>query len=112
VYGRIVSPGSPLFDVTIAEWLREQRPGWMDQAACAGHREVQFVLSHRDAAATRAALAICRSCVVRFDCLDYAIRCDAVGIWGATTTLERRKLAAAIDMPRRRRNAPRRHTAA
>jgi hypothetical protein len=42
---------------------------------------------------TRAAKAICRSCVVREECLDWAIDKDEpAGVWGGLTEKERNKL--------------------
>jgi WhiB family redox-sensing transcriptional regulator len=41
---------------------------------------------------TKAALAICRSCQFQTPCLEYALHEPVLGIWGATTDVERKKL--------------------
>jgi WhiB family redox-sensing transcriptional regulator len=51
------------------------------------------------------ALAICRACPVRVECLDYAVDAVELGIWGGTFGKERRAL-------RVQRNAQRRATPA
>lgn len=38
------------------------------------------------------AKAICRECPVRFECLNYALAQNLVGVWGGTTTEERKRL--------------------
>jgi hypothetical protein len=40
----------------------------------------------------RAAIAICRTCHYREPCLDYALLVNVVGIWGATTDADRRRI--------------------
>lgn len=44
----------------------------------------------------------CRTCPVRAECLEYALDIGAVGIWGGTTTEQRRQIRA-----RRATNPPR-----
>lgn len=39
---------------------------------------------------TKAALEICSSCPVVADCFQFAFTEDAIGVWGGTTTYERR----------------------
>ena len=41
---------------------------------------------------TVAAKEICRECNIVADCLSYAISANEVGIWGGTTTKERKYL--------------------
>lgn len=41
---------------------------------------------------TKAALAVCSDCPVIADCLQFAIVENAIGVWGGTTTQERRIL--------------------
>ncbi|HHC07605.1 MAG TPA: WhiB family transcriptional regulator [Actinobacteria bacterium] len=46
---------------------------------------------------TEKALAICRSCAVRRECLDHALEVrERFGIWGGMTESERRKLLRQI----------------
>lgn len=71
--------------------LAERRPRWMRDAACGEHpTELWF----GDQGAGQAdALAICRTCLVRTDCLDHALRArERFGIWGGTTARQRTKL--------------------
>jgi len=35
---------------------------------------------------------ICDSCVVKNECLEWAVRHEAHGMWGGTTPMERRKI--------------------
>lgn len=68
-----------------------ERDDWRDRAACQWpDRELFFPAS---ANATRdqcaEALAICGTCRVAPDCLDYALRTRSVGVWGSTTEFER-----------------------
>jgi WhiB family redox-sensing transcriptional regulator len=72
---------------------------WQAKAACRGPQAtVFFPPSHSERkddriARERAAKAICRSCGVRRDCLDYAMRIrEPHGIWGGLNELERKQL--------------------
>ena len=72
---------------------------WQVKAACRGPQAaVFFPPSHferKDEKAEREqrAKAICASCSVRKDCLDYALRIrEPHGIWGGLNELERRGL--------------------
>jgi len=72
---------------SLDELLR--RPGWMELAACAGMPiETFFPVLGQTAAAAR---AVCSTCKVQPECLDYA-RADSgtAGFWGGTTERERR----------------------
>jgi WhiB family redox-sensing transcriptional regulator len=72
---------------------------WQGRAACRGpNTAVFFPPSHferkddRELRETRAK-AICRSCPVRRDCLEYALRIhEQHGIWGGLNEAERRLL--------------------
>lgn len=73
--------------------------GWQDRAACRGPQaRMFFPPSHferkdeRDLREARAK-AICASCRVRADCLDYALRIrEPHGIWGGLNEVERKSL--------------------
>jgi WhiB family redox-sensing transcriptional regulator len=72
-----------------------QRPEWHIQAACRGSDTALF-LSGRGRSASTAAIAVCAACLVRDECLDYAMSdIELVGVWGGTTTEERRRLRRA-----------------
>lgn len=68
------------------------RPAWMADGACREHPEVQFIpLSPRTEEHADEARAICRRCLCRAECRAYALADpDLLGIWGGTTTVERR----------------------
>jgi WhiB family redox-sensing transcriptional regulator len=68
------------------------RPEWHLEAACRGADTALF-LSGRGRNASTAAIAVCATCVVRDECLDYAMSdIEIVGVWGGTTTEERRRI--------------------
>ena len=73
---------------------------WMDDAACQEHPEVSFFPAKGQS--TRPAKSICAGCLVRAECLDFAMQHDAFGfdgVWGGLSPLERKALR------RSRRNA-------
>jgi WhiB family redox-sensing transcriptional regulator len=68
--------------------------GWMSRGACGGSDpELFFPVAGTAGPAVRqaeAAKAVCRRCVVRANCLSYALEAMPMGIWGGTTEEERR----------------------
>lgn len=75
---------------------------WTDAAACKGMpTSMFFPLKGGPNKTVRAAKAICNNCAVKTDCLNFALdNSMKCGIWGGTTTKERRHLKSA-----RRHNA-------
>jgi WhiB family transcriptional regulator, redox-sensing transcriptional regulator len=73
------------------------RPGWRRSAACrTADPELFFPVSSsgRSIEQEEQAKAVCRSCMVRRQCLQYAIATDeAHGVWGGLTATERRSAA-------------------
>src|ERR1700683_5132922 len=72
---------------------------WQLKASCRGPQaEIFFPPAHaerKDEKLQREdrAKSICRSCVVRVECLDYAIRIhEPHGIWGGLNEMERKQL--------------------
>lgn len=77
---------------------------WRDRAGCAGVSPNTFypevdtrganpeVRKRLQRLAELEAKAICLTCPVKDDCLTHALRYDEEGIWGATTSDERREL--------------------
>src|ERR1700709_2474497 len=64
---------------------------WQDQANCLGVDPDLFFPER--GASTREAKEVCRGCVVRLDCLDYALdNGEKFGIWGGLSERERRRL--------------------
>jgi WhiB family transcriptional regulator, redox-sensing transcriptional regulator len=65
------------------------RPAWMKQAACRGRAELYFP---ERGESTREAKELCQGCVVRQECLEYAVTGGELdGIWGGLSTRGRRK---------------------
>jgi WhiB family redox-sensing transcriptional regulator len=72
---------------------------WQARAACRGQSAaVFFAPTHFEkkevrAARERKAKAVCATCVVRKECLDYALRIrEPHGIWGGLNETERRAI--------------------
>jgi WhiB family transcriptional regulator, redox-sensing transcriptional regulator len=70
---------------------------WRDRASCLEHPALLFFgLDDSEPPAERrvredAAKRICRGCVVRAECLEYALVAkEPYGIWGGLTEVERR----------------------
>ncbi len=79
------------------------KPSWMENAACIDMPlDVFFPGPGRlGAADTRKAVAICRQCPVRQDCLDYALEHpDMAGVWGGTSHRERNRIHKGATPPR------------
>jgi WhiB family transcriptional regulator, redox-sensing transcriptional regulator len=73
---------------------------WQEYANCLGVDPDLFFPER--GASTREAKEVCRGCVVRNECLEYALRhAEKFGIWGGMSERERRRL-------RRQRNIARR----
>jgi WhiB family redox-sensing transcriptional regulator len=64
---------------------------WQDDANCLGVDPDLFVPER--GASTREAKEVCRGCVVREDCLEFALRNgEKFGIWGGLSERERRRI--------------------
>ena len=64
---------------------------WQDYANCLGVDPDLFFPER--GASTREAKEVCRGCVVREDCLEYAlVNGEKFGIWGGMSERERRRL--------------------
>ena len=64
---------------------------WQDEANCLGVDPELFFPER--GASTREAKEVCRGCVVREDCLEYALsNGEKFGIWGGLSERERRRL--------------------
>jgi WhiB family redox-sensing transcriptional regulator len=80
--------------------------GWQWRAACRGEDSGlffppgEFEPKEERVARERKAKAICATCPVRVECLDYAIRIhEPHGIWGGLNELERRVLMNRAERP-------------
>lgn len=78
--------------------------GWQDQANCMGVDPDLFFPER--GASTREAKEVCRGCVVRQECLEYALdHSEKFGIWGGMSERERRRLRRARTLARRSNEA-------
>ncbi|HCB34313.1 MAG TPA: WhiB family transcriptional regulator [Acidimicrobiaceae bacterium] len=69
----------------------ETRDQWWDLANCLGVDPDLFYPER--GASTREAKDVCRGCVVRDDCLEYALsNGEKFGIWGGLSERERRRV--------------------
>lgn len=72
------------------ESLSHER-GWQDQANCLGVDPDLFFPER--GASTREAKEVCKGCIVRGECLEYALaNGEKFGIWGGLSERERRRL--------------------
>ena len=75
---------------TMAHANPEER-SWQDYANCLGVDPDLFFPER--GASTREAKEVCRGCVVRDDCLEYAlVNGEKFGIWGGMSERERRRI--------------------
>ena len=78
----------------------EEDRSWQMQANCMGVDPDLFFPER--GASTREAKEVCRGCVVRDDCLEYALaNGEKFGIWGGRSERERRRLRRARALERR-----------
>ena len=73
---------------------------WQDLANCLGVDPDLFFPER--GASTREAKEVCRGCVVREDCLEFALsNGEKFGIWGGMSERERRRIRRARAIARR-----------
>jgi WhiB family redox-sensing transcriptional regulator len=71
----------------------QPRPEWHADALCREHPEISWFPEHGES--TTPARAVCARCLVREECLEYALDDPGAlrwGVWGGTTERERRAL--------------------
>ena len=69
----------------------KDEPTWHDFANCLGVDPDLFFPER--GASTREAKEVCRGCIVREDCLEYALQNgEKFGIWGGMSERERRRI--------------------
>jgi WhiB family redox-sensing transcriptional regulator len=74
---------------------------WQRQANCMGVDPDLFFPER--GASTREAKEVCRGCVVREECLEYALaNSEKFGIWGGLSERERRRIRRARSLSGRR----------
>jgi WhiB family redox-sensing transcriptional regulator len=77
-----------------------EQPGWQEYANCLGVDPDLFFPER--GASTREAKEVCRGCVVRDDCLEFAlVNGEKFGIWGGMSERERRRLRRQRAIARR-----------
>jgi WhiB family transcriptional regulator, redox-sensing transcriptional regulator len=80
--------------------LQTPARAWQRQANCMGVDPDLFFPER--GASTREAKEVCRGCVVREDCLEYALaNGEKFGIWGGLSERERRKIRRRRALERR-----------
>jgi WhiB family redox-sensing transcriptional regulator len=73
---------------------------WQEEANCLGVDPDLFFPER--GASTREAKEVCRGCVVREDCLEFALNnSEKFGIWGGMSERERRRIRRARALARR-----------
>ncbi len=78
----------------------EAERGWQNLANCLGVDPDLFFPER--GASTKEAKEVCRACVVREDCLEYALdNGEKFGIWGGMSERERRRIRRARAVARR-----------
>jgi WhiB family transcriptional regulator, redox-sensing transcriptional regulator len=78
----------------------EEERSWQAQANCMGVDPDLFFPER--GASTREAKEVCRGCVVREECLEYALaNSEKFGIWGGMSERERRRVRRARALERR-----------
>ena len=85
--------------VDVQALIGELDRDWQFRANCMGVDPELFFPER--GSSTREAKEVCRGCVVRDDCLDFAIaNGEKFGIWGGMSERERRRLRRARAMQR------------
>ena len=78
----------------------EEEKSWQTKSNCMGVDPDLFFPDR--GASTREAKEVCRGCVVREECLEYALsNGEKFGIWGGMSERERRRLRRARALERR-----------
>ena len=78
--------------------------GWQDYANCLGVDPDLFFPER--GASTREAKEVCRGCIVRADCLEFALaNGEKFGIWGGMSERERRRIRRQRALARAAANA-------
>jgi WhiB family transcriptional regulator, redox-sensing transcriptional regulator len=84
--------------------LDAEMRSWQTKANCMGVDPELFFPER--GASTREAKEVCRGCVVREDCLEYALaNGEKFGIWGGLSERERRKVRRSRALARRANGA-------
>lgn len=92
--------GGAVVEATSSESVAKRDNSWQPSANCLGVDPDLFFPER--GASTREAKETCRGCVVRPDCLEYALdNGEKFGIWGGMSERERRRLRRQRALARR-----------
>jgi WhiB family redox-sensing transcriptional regulator len=92
--------GEESFMEIVSVMIGMEDRGWQARSNCMGVDPDLFFPER--GASTREAKEVCRGCVVREDCLEYALdNGEKFGIWGGMSERERRRLRRARALERR-----------
>ena len=84
----------------LRQLLDDGKSGWQARANCMGVDPDLFFPER--GGSTREAKDVCRGCVVREDCLEYALaNGEKFGIWGGMSERERRRVRRARALSQR-----------
>jgi WhiB family redox-sensing transcriptional regulator len=96
---RFTGEGSNEMELSLHKFLQEDR-GWQLKANCLGVDPDLFFPER--GASTKEAKEVCRGCIVREQCLEYALaNGEKFGIWGGMSERERRRIRRARALARR-----------
>lgn len=73
-----------------ADMLGYSEPPWMADALCREPQGVNFFATSPNR--IEAAKKVCSACLVRSECLAYALEYGVLGVWGGTSEAERKRL--------------------
>ncbi len=74
--------------------LSAKRPAWQADGACLEHPELTWFPGRGED--SEPAKVVCRGCLVRAECLAYALADrDLLGVWGATSDAQRKAMRKA-----------------
>lgn len=94
-----VSTSAPAAETPVDFQGDDPAEDWQNFANCLGVDPDLFFPER--GASTKEAKAVCRACVVREDCLEYALEnSEKFGIWGGLSERERRRLRRARALAR------------
>ncbi|MEO5842042.1 MAG: WhiB family transcriptional regulator [Acidimicrobiales bacterium] len=76
--------------------LLEGRPAWHADALCREDPHINFFPAQGER--TEPAKSLCASCLVRAECLDFALeRGEKYGVWAATSERQRRHMRKVVS---------------
>ena len=65
---------------------------WRDKAACKGMDAEEFFPARGTYSTQTLALRACASCEVKEPCLEFALKFNEPGVWGGTSSRQRRQI--------------------